>query len=161
MHAGDLAAIVVSVLSLVATALLTLAVGSLVRTMRELRGVLDTLHDQTLPLVADLRMTVDQAGADLERVEGILESAERITHTVDSASQLTYRALSPPLIKTMSLLAGLRRAGRQLRGHPTLEPVSEPASRDLAAHTTRRRRRGRRSRDRAATAARSSTDRRR
>ncbi len=161
MHAGDLAAVIVTVLSLVATAMLTLAVGSLVRTMRELRGVLDTLHDQTLPLVADLRTTVDQAGADLERVEGILESAERITRTVDSASQLTYRALSPPLIKTMSFLAGLRRAGRQFRDRPALETATEPAARELAAHTTRRRHRGRRSRDRAATAARRSTDRRR
>ncbi len=161
MPAGDLAAVVVAVLSLAATAVLTLAVGSLVRTMRELRGVLDTLHDQTLPLVADLRTTVDQAGADLERVEGIIESAERISHMVDSASQLTYRALSPPLIKTMSLVAGLRRAARQLRGRPAFESASEPASRERAAHMNRRRRRGRRRRDPAATGARSSTDRRR
>ena len=120
MDAGDLAAVVVTVVSLAATAFVTLTVVSLLRTMRDLRRVLDTLHDQTVPLVNELRATVDQAGVDLERVEGILDSAERITHTVDSASKLTYRALSPPLIKTMSAVSGLRRAGRRLRGRPTV-----------------------------------------
>ena len=115
MNAGDLAAVVVTIVSLGATALLTIAVLSLLRTMRGLRVVLDTLHDQTVPLVQNLRITIDQAGVDLERVEGILDSAERITHTVDSASKLTYRALSPPLIKTVSLMSGLRRAGRRAR----------------------------------------------
>lgn len=126
MNAGDLAAVVVTFVSLGATALLTIAVLSLLRTMRDLRRVLDTLHDQTVPLVNDLRVTIDQAGVDLERVEGILDSAERITHTVDSASKLTYRALSPPLIKTVSLMSGLGHAGRRLLGRP------EPTARGLA-----------------------------
>ena len=144
MQAGDLAAVVVAVVSLVATAVLTIATMSLLRTMRELRTVLDTLRDQTAPLVADLRVTVDQAGADLQRVEGILDSAERITSTVDTASQLTYRAISPPLIKTMSLVAGVRRAGRRLRGAPAERGpvVDTTAHLEPAGH--RRRARGRR-----------------
>lgn len=167
MQAGDLAAVVVAVVSLVATAALTVAVLSLVRTLRELRGVLDALHDQTLPLVEDLRSTVDQAGADLERVEGILDSAARITSTVDSASQLTYRALSPPLIKTVSLMAGLRRAGRRLRGRPTGDdatggPGTEvvPASVAASGHPARTPR-ARRGRDRSGSAPPTRTDRRR
>jgi hypothetical protein len=146
MQAGDLAAVVVAIVSLAAVAMLTVATMSLLRTMRELRTVLDTLRDQTAPLIDDLRLTVDQAGADLERVEGILHSAERITSTVDSASQLTYRAISPPLIKTMSLVAGVRRAGRRLRGGPVSqrrEVVEAAVVTDAVAH--RRRARGRRS----------------
>lgn len=155
MGAGDLAAVVVAVVSLVATAALTVAVQSLVRTLRDLRTVLDTLHDQTLPLVADLRSTVDQAGADLERVEGILDSAARITSTVDSASQLTYRALSPPIIKTMSAMAGLKRAGRRLRGRDG-RPVPEAVTEFHPARAPR----GRRGRDRRSRRAASSIDRR-
>ena len=133
MSGADLAAVLVAAVSLVATAVITITVLALLRTMRELRGVLDALHEHTLPLVADLRGTIDQAGADLARVEGILDSAERISHTVDAASQLTYRAFSPPLIKTMSFLAGVRRAGRRLRGAPdlarvtTLDDAAEPS----------------------------------
>lgn len=144
MQAGDLAAVLVAVVSLAATAVVTVAALSLLRTMRELRAVLDTLRRETEPVVAGLRLTVEQAEADLQRVEGILDSAERITTTVDTASRLTYRALSPPLIKTMSVVAGVRRAGRRLRGRTDralveatlVEPLPEPESR----------RRGRRSR---------------
>ena len=162
MNAGDLAAVVVTIVSLGATALLTVAVLSLLRTMRELRGVLDTLHDQTMPLVNDLRVTVDQAGVDLERVEGILDSAERITHTVDSASKLTYRALSPPLIKTVSVMSGLRRAGRRLLGRPTPAAVRTDASpAEMLDDRSHRAPRGRRGRDRMAPSTRTPTDRRR
>lgn len=144
MQAGDLAAVVVAIVSLVATAVLTVATMSLLRTMRELRAVLDTLREQTTPLVDDLRITVDQAGADLQRVEGILQSAERITSTVDTASQLTYRAISPPIIKTMSLMAGVRRAGRRLRGGRVDERVDVVDTTALPApapHRGRNRRR--------------------
>lgn len=155
MEAGDLAAVVVAVVSLAATAVCTVAAGALLRTMRELRAVLDTLRRETEPLVDDLRLTVDQAGSDLQRMEGILESAERITSTVDTASQLTYRALSPPLIKTMSFAAGVRRAGRRLRGRSpgdvvdaAVAPVAREARRTgevEPALPVRRRRRGRHS----------------
>jgi hypothetical protein len=160
MAAGDLAAVVVTIVSLVTTALLTVVVLALVRTLRELRGLLDTLHDQTLPLVDDLRCTVDQAGADLQRVEGILDSAARITSTVDSASQLTYRALSPPLIKTVSVMTGLRRAGRRLRGRVEPQPDVVAGESNAVAHPARTppRRRGR---DRRARRTTHSTDRRR
>jgi hypothetical protein len=161
MNAGDLAAVVVTIVSLGATALLTIAVLSLLRTMRELRGVLDTLHDQTMPLVHDLRVTIDQAGVDLERVEGILDSAERITHTVDSASKLTYRALSPPLIKTVSLMSGLRRAGRRLLGRPTPAVPTDPRPAELVDDRSHRAPRSRRGRDRTAPSTRTTTNRRR
>jgi len=102
MSATDLAAIVLAVVCLAATVVLVLAVQSLVRTMRELRGVVDELRDQTLPMVADLRSGV-------ERVDNVITTAERITETVDAASRLTSRAITPPLIKTVSFMAGARR----------------------------------------------------
>lgn len=102
MSATDLAAIVLAVLCLAATAVLVIAVQSLVRTMRELRGVVDDLRDQTLPMVAELRSGV-------ERVDNVITTAERITETVDAASRLTSRAITPPLIKTVSFMAGARR----------------------------------------------------
>jgi len=102
MSATDLAAIVLAVVCLAATVVLVLAVQSLVRTMRELRGVVDELRDQTLPMLADLRSGV-------ERVDNVITTAERITETVDAASRLTSRAITPPLIKTVSFMAGARR----------------------------------------------------
>jgi hypothetical protein len=103
MSATDLAAIVLAIVCLAATVVLAVAVQSLVRTMRDLRSVVDELRAETLPMVGELR-------AGVERVDNVIATAERITDTVDSASRLTARAFTPPLIKTVSIVAGARRA---------------------------------------------------
>jgi len=115
MSATDLAAIVVTALSLVMVAVMVIAVQSMVRTLRELRLTVDELRGSTLPMVEDLRSTVAKAGDGLERVDGIIDRAESITTTVDNASRLTYKAMAPPLIKTISLIAGAGRATRRIR----------------------------------------------
>ncbi len=115
MNAGDLAAVLVAIVVLGAVAALTVAGVSLWHTMRELRTVVDELRTEAVPTVTALRETVESANHELDRVDGLLDSAERISTTVDSASRLTFRALSPPIMKTMSFVAGTRRAGARLR----------------------------------------------
>ena len=124
MSAVDLAAVVVTVICLAVVVVLVLAVLSLIRTARELRLTIDQLRRSTLPMVDDLATTVAQAGDELERVDGLIERAERISNTVDAASRLTYRAVAPPLIKTISFVAGASRATWRLRGrtsHRTID----------------------------------------
>lgn len=114
MSAADLAAVVVTIVCLAVVAVLVFAVQALVRTLRELRLTVDELRSSTLPMVDDLHQTVTKAGDELERVDGVIERAERITATADVASRLAYRAFAPGLIKTMSAMAGVGRAGRVL-----------------------------------------------
>ena len=106
---------IVAVVCLGAVVVLTVAVASLVRTMRELRDVVDDLRDSALPMVDDLRTTVTKADAELHRVDRVIGRAERIAATADHASRLTYRAFAPPLIKGLSLVSGAGQAGRRLR----------------------------------------------
>lgn len=115
MSAIDLAAIIVTVVCLAVVVVLVVAVQSLVRTLRELRGTVDDLRSSTLPMVDDLHLTVARAGEELERVDGVIGRAERISATVDVASRLTYKAMAPPLIKALSLVAGAGRATRRIR----------------------------------------------
>ncbi len=115
MSASDLAAIAVTAVSLVMVAVMVVAIQSMVRTLRELRLTVEELRSSTLPMVDDLRFTVAKAGDELRRVDGIIDRAESITTTVDNASRLTYKAMAPPLIKTISLVAGAGRATRRLR----------------------------------------------
>lgn len=106
---------IVTVVCLATVVVLTMAVVSLVRTMRELRDVVDDLRDSALPMVDDLRTTVTKADAELHRVDRVIGRAERIAATADHASRLTYRAFAPPLIKGLSLVSGAGQAGRRLR----------------------------------------------
>ena len=109
------------VLCLATAALFVVLIRRMVRAVRELDALAESLRVETVPLVSDLRATVRQAGDDLDRVEAVLGKAETIATTVDAASRLTYRALRPPLVKTMAFMTGAGRATRRLRRGSALE----------------------------------------
>jgi hypothetical protein len=121
MSASDLAAVLVAVVVFAAFVVLLVAVQSLLRSLRDLRAALDGLREETVPLLTELRSTVDEAGAEVERVDHLLEAAESISATVDSASRLGYLAFRAPLIRVVALFKGVTRflgrlVGRRGRG---------------------------------------------
>jgi hypothetical protein len=115
LTAGDVAAIIIAVLLAIAVVGLLLVLRSLARTLASLRVTVDELRTNTVPLVADLHDTVKSANAELERVDGLLVTAESIGATVDSASRLAYLAFSNPMIKAAALAAGTGRVVRRMR----------------------------------------------
>lgn len=115
MSAGEVAAIVAAVAAVFLSLGLLFALSSLTRTLRTVRGAVEELRREAVPLLGDLRNTVEQANAELARVDGVLERAESIGTTVDSASRLAYLAFGNPVIKAMALAAGTGRAARRLR----------------------------------------------
>ena len=116
MTAGDLAAIVVAIASVVAVVLLVFAIVSVTKTLATLRLSIEQLRRETLPVIDELEKTVTQANADLARLDTLLESAGSVTQTVDSASQLAYLAFSNPVIKAIAFASGTARAARAFRG---------------------------------------------
>ncbi len=116
MTAGEVAAVVVAVASALLAVGLLFALSSLTRTLRTVRTTVEDLNRQSMPLLADLRATVETANAELARVDELLGRAESIGGTLDSASRLAYLAFSNPIIKAVALGAGTTRAARRLRG---------------------------------------------
>ena len=115
MDASDFAAGVVAVTSAVAVLVLLYAVVQLTRTLQLLSESVDELRREALPAVMELRGTVQQAGAELERVDSLLGTAESISATVDSASRLAYLAFSNPVIKGIAFASGTGRAAQRFR----------------------------------------------
>jgi len=130
--------VVVTIVCLAVVAVLVLAVQALVRTLRELRRTVDELRSATLPMVDDLHATVGKAGAELDRVDGVIDRAERITATMDVAGRLTYKAMAPPLIKTLALVRGVAGARYRLA---TPKSGRSQKSREALGGPRRRRRR--------------------
>lgn len=141
MTAVDLAAVIVTLVCLATVVLLALAVMSLTRTLRELRSVVDDLRESAVPMVDDLRSTVVRADAELNRMDGVISRAERISSTVEHASRLTHRAFAPPLIKGISLVTGASQATRRLRARRHrrrgLDVASETSKRAHTLHPSR------------------------
>lgn len=115
MEASEIAAVIGAVAAGLLVIGLLFALFSLSKTLRALRQAVDELHRETIPLVRDMQHTVQQANSDLQRVEGIIGTAESLGQTVDAASRLAYLTFSNPVVKAMALGAGVARAGRKLR----------------------------------------------
>ncbi len=109
-------AIGVTVVATLVVAALLVAVVMLVVAARQLRRETGELRRQTRAVLAALDGTVTDAARDLDRVDDLIGSAERITATVGSASRLAQAAWATPVIKVMALGAGTARASERMRG---------------------------------------------
>lgn len=108
-------AILVTVVATVVVMCLLAAVWYLARTMQVLRTAADDLRRESIGLLAEMRGAVGTAKQELERTDGLLETAESISATVDSASRLAYLTLSSPVVKVLAFGTGTRQAARRLR----------------------------------------------
>ena len=115
MSAGDVAAVAVAVAVVILVVGALFALASLTATLRSVRLAVEELQRQSVPLLTDLRATLDRANGELARVDDLLGTAESVGSTVDSASRLAYMAFSNPLIKLLAFGAGASRAARGLR----------------------------------------------
>jgi DNA topoisomerase IB len=104
--------------TVVATLVVVAFVASLVaaiRAARALRRSAAELQREAHALMGQLQQTVDVAGRELERVDDLIGSAEKISSTVGSASRLAQAAMATPVIKVMALGAGTARASERMR----------------------------------------------
>lgn len=136
MTAGDLAAVVLSVVMIGVIVAMALVTQALLRTLREVRAMLTALEGEAVPLMGELRDTVERAGVEVDRVDDLLDTAETISATVDSASRLGYLAFRAPVIRTVALGKGLGRGARRLVGRPApsaLGPTTGRSRRGLSS----------------------------
>jgi hypothetical protein len=115
MEVGDAAAVIVASAATFAVGLLLWAAVVLVGAVRDLRAAVVQLREEALPVVAAMRRTVDEAGAELDRVDSLLGAAETVSATVDSASKLAYSAFSSPVIKALAFANGTGKAAKRLK----------------------------------------------
>jgi hypothetical protein len=108
-------AILVTIIATVVIMVLLAMVWYLSRAMRVLRGAAEDLRHESLALMDEMRRAVGLASQELERADGLLDTAESVTATVDSASRLAYHTLSNPIVKVLAFGSGTRKAARRLR----------------------------------------------
>jgi len=124
---ADTAAVVAAACAAAAAAAGLTVTVVLGRQVRTLRRTVEELRTETVPLVRQARVVVDQAASEMERVGDVLGSAEAVSATVDSASRLAYRAFSNPVVKVMAFGTGFGGALRRLLGRPPRVRDARPA----------------------------------
>lgn len=115
MTPGELAATVAAVAAAALVVGVLAAVSSLIRTLATVRVAVDDVRRAAVPLLTDVHSAVRQTNGDLVKVESLLETAESVTGTVDSASRLAYAMVSNPLVKVLAFASGSSRALKRLR----------------------------------------------
>jgi len=119
MSADQVAALGAAIAAGIASLVLVGVVIVLGRRVRDLGRAVEELRRETVPLVHDARVVVDQAAPAMVRVGDVLDSAEAVSATVDSASRLAYRAFSNPVVKILAYSTGVGSALRRFFGrHP-------------------------------------------
>jgi uncharacterized protein YoxC len=115
MTAGDLAVVLATVLCAIGFAALVVVLLRVLRALAELQTEVQSLRSETRPLLAELKVSVDEARDDLDRFDRVLGSAEAISSSVEGVSRVAKVALSGPMIKTVALATGTGRAAKRLR----------------------------------------------
>src|SRR3954454_10354582 len=111
MTASDVVAVVAATVVVIVVTVLAMVIVNLTRTLRALRESVDVLRDEAVTLLDDARDSVADAVIEIDRVERLVTSAEKL----DDAK----RAIATPVVKAMAFSTGVSRAAQRLReGEP-------------------------------------------
>ena len=132
MQTADIVLIAAVVLCAIGFAALSIVLLRVFDALRALRREVREMREQTLPLIADLRSSTDDAKsamdgarADLERFDRVLGSAEAISEAVETSGRAARRLFAAPVIKAVGTVTGVKRAvGRMKSPGSTVEVVS-------------------------------------
>ena len=133
METSEVVLIAAVVLCAIGFAALSIVLLRVFDALRALRHEVRQMREQTLPLIADLRSSTDDAklamaGAreDLERFDRVLGSAEAISEAVETSGRAARRLFAAPVIKAVGTVTGVKRAvGRLKSPGSKVEVVSE------------------------------------
>jgi hypothetical protein len=125
MSTVDVLAVVAATVVTILVAVLATVLVLVSRTLRELRAALEFLEEDALAVLDDARLSVNEAATEIDRVERLVTSAERL----DEAK----RAIATPVVKAMAFGTGVSRAAQRLRGGESRRGATPPKRRRSAS----------------------------
>jgi Bacterial protein of unknown function (DUF948) len=86
------------------------------RVLESTKMTIDTMREETVPLLREVKGSVERVNRELDRADGVLVSAGNIVERVERLSGLMEQAAASPLVKAISMGAGLRGAFSRFGG---------------------------------------------
>jgi uncharacterized protein YoxC len=111
---GDSAAIVAAVAWAALVIFLSIMVFQLAGVLRSTATTIDTFRQETVPLLKEVTATVSGVNKELERVDGLMESAGRLAKNAERIGAVVEQTVSSPLIKVLAFTAGASRAFKRV-----------------------------------------------
>src|SRR5438093_13739803 len=114
--AGDVALIVLAAFWGLLVLGLCLVLVNTFNVLTSTKTLIDGIREETVPLLSEVRNSVVKTNRELDRVDGMLESAGNIVARVEKISRLVEQAASGPLVRIIAVGAGLSKAASRFRG---------------------------------------------
>ena len=113
---GDTALTIVAVFwALLVLGLLVVLLNTF-RVLESTKMTIDTMREETVPLLREVKGSVERANRELDRVDTMLISATEVVGRVEKLSGLAEQAAASPLVKIISVGAGLKKGFSRARG---------------------------------------------
>lgn len=116
LDGGDVALIVLAAFWGLLVLFLCIVLLNTFRVLESTKLLIDGIREETVPLLTEVKGSVERTNRELDRVDGMLVSAGTIVGRVERISGLVEQAASGPLVKIISVGAGLSKAASRFRG---------------------------------------------
>ncbi|MEO8292317.1 MAG: DUF948 domain-containing protein [Actinomycetota bacterium] len=113
---GDVALIILAAFWALLVGFLCYVLVATVSVLQSTKVLVDTMREETVPLLREVKTSVERTNRELDRVDGMLESAGAVMGKVEKISGLVEQAVASPLVKVLSVGAGLRMAASRVAG---------------------------------------------
>ncbi|MEW6059099.1 MAG: DUF948 domain-containing protein [Actinomycetota bacterium] len=113
---GDVALIILAVFWGLLVLFLCVVLLNTFRVLESTKLLIDGVREETVPLLSEVRTSVVKANAEIDRADGMLESAGKIVARVEKVSSLVGEAATTPLVKAISFGTGVSKAVSRFRG---------------------------------------------
>ena len=87
------------------------------RVLESTKMLIDAAREETVPLIREVRGSVERTNREIDRIDGVLERVERLSGLIEQAA-------ASPLMKVIAVGAGLRKGVSRFRKS---KPKSPPA----------------------------------
>jgi uncharacterized protein YoxC len=116
LDGGDVALIILAAFWGLLVLFLCIVLINTFRVLESTKLLIDGIREETVPLLTEVKGSVERTNRELDRVDGMLVSAGEIVQRVARISGLVEQAASGPLVKLISVGAGVRKAASRFRG---------------------------------------------
>jgi uncharacterized protein YoxC len=107
--AGDTALIVLAAFWAVLVLVLCVVLIGTYNVLTSTKLTIDAMREETVPLLREIKTSVEKTNREIDRVDTVLESAGAIVGRVERLSGLVEEVASSPIMKLISLGAGIRK----------------------------------------------------
>lgn len=116
LDGGDIALIVLAAFWGLLVLFLCVVLINTFRILESTKMLIDGIREETVPLMREVKTSVEKANRELDRVDGMLVATGEIVGRVQRIAGLVEQAVSSPLSKLIGVGAGVRAAAGRFGG---------------------------------------------